>query len=79
MEQRQQGATTAQKSYIRQLIRKAEFDERYITPLYRRLKVPEHWQGSTVDEYLGSLTQAQASSLINMLKDAACEDDDDED
>lgn len=76
MEQRQQGATTAQKSYIRQLIRKAEFDERYITPMWRRLKVPEHWQGSTVDEYLGALSQAEASRLIDLLKEAADEDDD---
>jgi hypothetical protein len=78
MNQRQEGATTAQLSYIRQLIRKAEFDPNHVTPLYRRLGVPEHWQGSRVDEYLGALSKSEASTLINKLKDAAGEEDEDD-
>lgn len=71
-------ATTAQLSYIRQLIRRAEFDEHAITPLYRRLGVPEKWQGARLDDYLASLSQAEASRLIDKLRDAAGEEDDED-
>lgn len=61
-------ATTAQREKLLRLLRKAEYDTKSITPLYRRLGVPDSAQGQSVDAYLGSLNSLQASDLINKLE-----------
>lgn len=71
-------ASPGQRSYIRQLLAQAEFDTRVITYMFRRLKVPEDLIGRPVDDWLGTLSQADASRVITTLKDiAGVEDDED--
>jgi hypothetical protein len=61
-------ATTAQRAKLRSLLRAAEYDLNTITPLYRRLGVPDAAQGQSLDVYLGTLNSLQASDLINKLE-----------
>lgn len=71
-------ATDRQKSYIKDLLDKLEFDTRTVGPLHRRWGVEERHIGNPVDTWLGDLNQAQASKLIDRLKAEAEEEEDDE-
>lgn len=71
--------TTSQQQYIRLLIRKAELDETTITFQYRGIGVEEKWMGEPVSKWIGSLSTADASRVINKLRDLVGEDEDDED
>lgn len=64
-------ATTAQKNTVRQLLKRAEFDERTITFQYRSLKLNEAWIGQPVDSWVDSLTTESASAAIGSLKSLA--------
>jgi hypothetical protein len=71
-----EGASTAQKGFVRSLVRKAELDPRTITLAYRKLKGAEAFIGESVDRWIDSLSKVDASVVINQLK-AMTEDDDD--
>lgn len=70
-------ATERQKSYVKDLLRRAEYDTRTVGPLHRRWGVEERHLGGSVDAWLGDLNQAQASRLIDKLR-AEVDDEDDE-
>ncbi len=61
-------ATTAQRKLLRQLLAKAEYDTRAITPLYRRLGVPDSAQGRSLDAWIDGLNSLEASDYIGKLK-----------
>ena len=66
-------ATTAQRDYVRRLLRKLEYDMRTCSLPHRAVatraglttRVPE--SGTGVDEWLDTLTKGQAGDLINAL------------
>lgn len=72
-------ATERQKSYIKDLLDRAEYDTKTVGVLHRRWGIQERHIGHPVDHWLGELNQAQASALIDKLKDAVDDEDDDED
>lgn len=61
-------ATTAQKTLLRKLLAAAEYDQHAITPLYRRLGVPEAAQGQSLNAWLDRLNSLEASDYINKLQ-----------
>ncbi len=67
-------ATGQQKSYVKDLLKRAEFDERVVTLMYRQLNVPEKFIGSPLDHYLDSLSTEEISRLINRIREYADED-----
>lgn len=70
-------ATERQKSYIKDLLDRAEFDTRTVGILHKRWGAEDRHVGKSVDAWLGDLNQAQASRLIDKLKEEV--DDEDED
>ena len=69
-------ATTAQRDYVRRLLRKLEYDMRTCSLPHRaaaaRAGVPAPESGTGVDEWLDTLTKGQAGDLINgLLRESA--------
>lgn len=73
-------ATDRQKSTIKSLLEQAEYDHRTVGASHRRWGVEERHIGQPVDNWLADLNPAQASRLIDKLKEATDSgDDEDED
>lgn len=70
-------ATDRQKSCIKDLLDRAEYDTKTVGPLHRRWGVEERHIGQPVDTWLSDLNQAQASRLIDKLKEATDDGEDD--
>lgn len=60
--------TTAQRAEVMRLMKKLEFDPKTITMMHRRVSVPEHLIGTSVDAWVGGMTEAEASALIDKMK-----------
>lgn len=71
--------TSHQRGNIKRLLAAADFDNRTVTFMHRRLGVPEAQIGRAVDEWLDTLDLGAASKLIDKLKAEADEGDEDED
>jgi hypothetical protein len=74
--------TTAQRDYIRGLMRRAEYDLRTCGAFHRGLAktagVPVPPDGGSVDAWVSSLTKNQAGAVIRRLKSESGDGEDDE-
>ena len=71
MNSTQRSSSGYQRSRIKELLRKADFDAKTVTYMHRRLGVPEALIGRAVDEWLDQLDMRAASDLIETLMDIA--------
>lgn len=61
-------STQAQRLEIVKLLRKAEFDTRYVTLMHRRVGAPDSLMGRPIDEWMSSLSLDAASEVIKKLQ-----------
>ena len=71
--------TDRQKSYIKSLLDRAEFDTRTVGILHKRWGAEDRHVGRSVDGWLDQLNPAQASRLIDRLKEEVGDEDEDDD
>lgn len=61
-------STQAQRLEIVKLLRKAEFDTRYVTLMHRRVGAPDSLMGRPIDEWMSGLSLDAASEVIKKLQ-----------
>lgn len=74
-----QRASSAQRNLIKLLLKRADFDHRRVTLMYRRIAVEDAWQGKSTDEWLDSLDGLDAHMAITKLQEIVGPDEDDDD
>ena len=59
-----------QRAEIARLLQELEFDDKHLTLMHRRVGAPDALidAGATVDTWLDTLTQEQASALIEKMR-----------
>lgn len=66
----QTNGTAYQRAEVRRLLQKLEFDDSHLTLMHRRVGAPDALidAGASIDTWLDSLTQVQASELIAKMR-----------